>query len=121
MNAQRLREALDAIAAMPGMDGCALVEIEAGMVWHSAGHIGDVQQFAEAASDYWRLYWRLSHHFTGLGDLRASVMIHTNGRITMLPCGKGMLLVALTRQDSPVEWSEWQIRARQLAKLVDQL
>lgn len=121
MKARCLREAIDDIATMPGMSGCALVEIEAGMVWHAAGRIGDIQHFAEAASDYWRLYHRLSHHFTGLGDLRASVMIHTNGRITMIPCGKGMLLVALTGQDSQVEWNDWQIRARQLAKLVDQL
>ena len=55
MKEKRLREAVESMAAMPGLEGCALVEIEAGMVWHHAGHIDGVQTFAEAASDYWRL------------------------------------------------------------------
>lgn len=40
------REAVESMAAMPGLEGCALVEIEAGMVWHHAGHIDGVQTFA---------------------------------------------------------------------------
>mgnify|MGYP000990241923 CR=1 FL=1 len=39
MKEKRLREAVESMAAMPGLEGCALVEIEAGMVWHHAGHI----------------------------------------------------------------------------------
>ena len=70
MKQQRLREALEAMAATPGLEGCALVEIDAGMVWHHAGQIEGVQTFAEAASDYWRLYKRLAGQFADLGDLR---------------------------------------------------
>lgn len=121
MKQQRLRDALEAMAATPGLDGCALVEIEAGMVWHHAGQIDGVQTFAEAASDYWRLYTRLADQFRDLGDLRASAMMHTHGRITLLPCGAGMLLVTLTRQKSEVDWAVWQHKTRQLAQLVDQL
>ena len=83
MTQKALRDALESMAAMPGLEGCALVEIEAGMVWHHAGQIEGVQTFAEAASDYWRLYNRLSHQFKDLGDLKASVMMHAQGRITL--------------------------------------
>lgn len=121
MKEKQLRDALESMASTPGLEGCALVEIEAGMVWHHAGHIQGVQTFAEAASDYWRLYTRLADQFKDLGGLRASVMMHTHGRITLLPCGTGMLLVTLTRQQSGVDWSAWQEKTKELAQLVDQL
>lgn len=121
MKQQRLREALEAMATMPGVEGCALVEIDAGMVWHHAGQIEGVQFMAEAASDYWRLYRRLASQFEDLGALQASLLVHTNGRITLLPCGNGMLLVALTRPHAATDWSAWQTQARALAQLVDRL
>ena len=121
MTQQALRDALEGMAALPGVDGCALVEVDAGMVWHHAGQIEGVQTFAEAASDYWRLYGRLAGQFQDLGELRASVMMHARGRITLLPCGSGMLLVALTRPKSGLDWAQWQDKARQLAQLVDRL
>ena len=121
MKQQALRNKLDAMAQLPGVNGCALVEIDAGMVWHHAGQIEGVQTFAEAASDYWRLYGRLAGQFEDLGELRASVMMHARGRITLLPCGSGMLLVALTRAKSRLDWTLWQDKARQLAQLVNRL
>ncbi|WP_423457796.1 roadblock/LC7 domain-containing protein [Ottowia sp. VDI28] len=121
MKQMQLRQALDAMAQTPGVDGCALVEIETGMVWHHAGSIDDVQTFAEAASDYWRLHKRLSPQFEKLGDLRASIMVHTQGRLTMLPCGKGILLLALTRHQSTTDWAQWQKETRKLALLVEDL
>ena len=121
MKQQRLRDALDDMATLPGLEGCALVEIDAGMVWHHAGRIEGVQNFAEAASDYWRLYRRLAGQFVDLGELRASVLMHSRGRLTLLPCGTGMLLVTLTRQESSVDWAIWQKKTVELARLVDQL
>ena len=121
MNAQDIRNEIEQMGQMPGLDGCALVEIEAGMVWHAAGHIDDVQFVAEAASDYWRLYRRLNQHFAKLGELRACVMMHQRGRITLLPCGTGMLLVTVTRQSHDVDWDEWQRRTHKLAGMVNEL
>ena len=112
---------LTEMAQLPGVMGCALVEIEAGMVWHHAGHIEGVQTFAEAASDYWRLYRRLHTNFEQVGKLRACVMMHDAGRITLLPCGTGMLLVTLTRQKSEIDWALWQEKTRELALLVNEL
>ena len=116
-----LRNAINDMAQAPGVDGCALVEIDAGMVWHHAGHSEDLQTFAEAASDYWRLHNRLAPQFERLGDLRASIMVHAKGRLTMLPCGKGMLLLALTGTHAITDWAQWQKQTRQLATLVEGL
>lgn len=121
MNATRLREALEEVAHMPGLQGCALVEIDAGMVWHAAGQIADVQKIAEASSDYWRLYQRQKVYFEHLGELRAQVMMHREVRITMLPCGEGMLLIALSNERDPVDWARLQAKTQQLKQLVAEL
>jgi predicted regulator of Ras-like GTPase activity (Roadblock/LC7/MglB family) len=107
------------MAGLPGVVGCALVETETGMVWQSAGGIDELTVLAEAASDYWRLHHRLQTSFERLGKLRACVMMHAAGRITLLPCGSGTLLVAVTHEPSGVDWRQWQVRTRQLAAIVD--
>lgn len=119
MKAKVLHIVLNTMADLPGVEGCALVEIETGMVWHTAGQMQGIQHLAEAASDYWRLYTRLDHHFTEIGEMKTSIFIHAKGKITLLPCGKGMLLVAMTSQRSKVDWHQWQNKAKELAKLVD--
>ncbi len=121
MKEQGLRQELDSMAELPGVEGCALVEVVTGMVWHAAGRSEKMQLLSEAASDYWRLYKRLGTHFTELGDMRACAFMHVDSRITLIPCGKDMLLVALTREKAAVNWSEWQNKTRQLAGLVNQL
>lgn len=121
MKVALLRAELDKLASVAGIDGCALVEIDAGMVWHTAGQIPGVQSIAEAASDYWRLYQRLAHHFDDLGDLLGSLMRHTGGQLALLPCGKGMLLVVLAMQKSTVDWSSCFAEAKKLARQIDQM
>ncbi len=121
MNEQSLRDDLNRMAALPGMQGCALVEVSAGMVWYAAGQSLEMQNIAEAASDYWRLYQRLNGHFTQLGHMKAAVFMHVHGRITLMPCGKDMLLVALTQESTLVNWAQWQSQAKDLASRVDRL
>ncbi len=121
MKAERLRQMIDNLAVMPGMAGCALVEIEAGMVWHGAGEIREIAQYAEAASDYWRLSDRLNRHFSILGPLSVALMVHAHGRITMLPCGKGMIMVGITMDKVPVDWAAWQKQVSDLSAVVDSL
>lgn len=119
MNTQRLQSHLTEMAGLPGVVGCALVETQTGFVLQSAGGIAELTVLAEAASDYWRLHHRLQASFERLGMLRACVMMHAAGRITLLPCGSGMLLVAVTHEPSGVDWLQWQIKTRQLAAIVD--
>lgn len=47
--------------------------------------------------------------------------MHSHGRLTLLPCGTGMLLVTLTRQKSEIDWALWQEKTRELALLVNEL
>jgi hypothetical protein len=121
MKSQRLRQAIDDLAAMPGMAGCAVVEIATGMVWHGAGEIREIAEYAEAASDYWRLSDRLNRHFSLLGPLSVALMVHANGRITMLPCGTGMIMVGITMDKALVDWAAWQKKVSELSSLVDSL
>lgn len=121
MIAELLSQALARLAAIEGMNGCALVEIEAGMVWRTAGEIPGAQDIAEAASDYWRLYLRLEPQFKSLGGLRGSLMWHEHGQLVLLPCGQGVLLVGLAMQSGSVNWAECFRQAQELATLVNQL
>ncbi|RYE59799.1 MAG: hypothetical protein EOP20_04210 [Hyphomicrobiales bacterium] len=121
MSSEQLVDALDRMTRVPGLTGCALVEIEAGMVWDTAGQMPDVQRIAEAASDYWRLYLRLAPQFGDLGRLHGSLMWHAQGQLVLLPCGKGVLLVGLAMHDGSVDWPACFEQARELARLVDRL
>lgn len=122
MTAQaKIGQGLHEMTAQPGVEGCALVEIATGMVWYSAGKVAEMQNISEAVSDYWRLYTRLNDHFVKLGDMKAAAFMHAQGNLTLLPCGEGVLLVALTREKSTVNWAQWQSKAKELAILVNLL
>lgn len=105
MNLELLRDRLEAMAALPGMRGCALVDGATGMVWLSAG---DAEQLplAEAATDYWRLCQR-QEAFAGLGRVRAQIVIHEHARVTLVRCGEGLLLVTLSHEPDAVDWKRW--------------
>ena len=118
MNEQVLRDALSTMARVSGLDGCALVEVDTGMVWAASGQQSQLQHIAEVSSDYWRLYQRQRHHFTDLGPLRAQVIMHATGRITMLPCTDGMLLIAISRESESVNWTVWQERVHAIKRLL---
>jgi hypothetical protein len=99
---------VDSVAALPGMIGCALVDIETGMAWSVSGNVEKVQYVCEAASDYWRLYMRLKGEYRGLlGELAAQVMVHSRGRITIVQRSGSMLLVCLSHEPSTVDWTGW--------------
>lgn len=117
----RLREEVERMAQTPQFSGCALVEVDTGMVWHSAGRLQGLDQLGEAVSDYWRLNRRLAGAFIELGDLRISVFLHTKGRVTSMPCGSGMIIVALSEHQAPIDWGLWRTHTRLIESLVQQL
>ena len=121
MKADRIRRAIEEMAELPGMVGCALVEIDAGMVWMSAGKTGNIHDLAEVTSDYWRLYQRLNPHFSDLGELRALVMMHSRDWVSLFPCSRGMLAVTVTRDQKSVDWQSLQAKVRELSALVNDL
>jgi hypothetical protein len=106
--AEALPPLLRALCEGEGLLACALVDIDTGMVVHSAG---DADPIAEAASDYWRLFRRQRPLLSTLGEARAQVLIHDKARLTLTACGKGLLLVCLSGEPDRVDWPAWKRRA----------
>lgn len=119
MKTEALRKALDALSAREGILGCALVELETGMVWHASGSLDSIEDMASCASDYWRLHRRTQHIFAPLGDLRVAMLMHGKGQITVRECGAGVLLVTLTTRLAAVDWKRWKDDHPVLADLVN--
>lgn len=121
MKTQPLREALADMASLPDFLGCALVDMQDGMVCHAVGSLAELEQVVSYSSDYWRLNQRNQPVFEGLGDLRVVVLMHRAGQITLSECGKRMLLVLVTRRLSAIDWDRWKTDHTRLATLVNQL
>lgn len=118
MNSKYLRGKIDSMAKTPGIEGCAVVEVSAGMVWHAAGPINDLPRLTEAASDYWRLYRRLKPNFESLGEMQGCVLIHATHRITMVTCGADMIILTVSKESAQVDWPAWNLRIQQLRELL---
>lgn len=98
MKSQLLRDSLSELAAKTGYLGCALVNIEDGMIWHAVGSVSELEGMASAASNYWRLNSRTQSSFADLGPLQIIALVHRLGQITVCECGKGMLLTVVTER-----------------------
>jgi predicted regulator of Ras-like GTPase activity (Roadblock/LC7/MglB family) len=118
MHAARLRDALQRMAAMPGVLGCAVVDLDAAMAWQAVGVLPQLEALCEGAADYWRMADRRSGEFAGLGGLRAQVLIHASGRLTLVNCGARLLLVCVSAEPDRVDWTQWQPRVQALKELV---
>lgn len=106
---QKLNRILTDIDAMNGVEGSAIVDFRSGMViYTSPGFDDEATPLAEATSDYWRLYERQSGAFNALGPLKISIMIHEKKRLTMLPCGEGLMCLVQTAKVDDIDWLELQ-------------
>lgn len=103
------------LAALEGLQGCALVEAGSGLPWATYGELGDAASLWEAAIDYWRLHERHRPHFQPLGELRAAVMYHSAAILTVMRCTAepDLLLVAAGRYER-VDWRRLQLLNREL-------
>jgi hypothetical protein len=117
MNPALLAAELERLAELDGLLGCALVDADTGMIWQAAGAAGGNPLIAEAAVDYWRLYKRRSPVFGSLGELRAQVVIHSQGRLTLVACGPDLVLVSLSAEPDRVDWARWKALIGQLGVL----
>jgi hypothetical protein len=116
-----VREALQEMARVDGLDGCALADAETGMVWHAAGEAGDMEGLSEASVDFWRLRSRLAGALDALGHLQALVLVHSRRRLTIVACGPALLLVAVSGRDARVDWETWKRNVARLQKLAASL
>jgi hypothetical protein len=117
VNPRVVAHELDAMAAQPGIVGCALVDPATGLIWQSSGRVADAERTWEAAVDYWRLHDRQRSNFRSLGELAAAVMYHHGGVLAMFPCcsDPDLLLVSVGEHRS-VDWTDWQRKTRALGK-----
>lgn len=114
-----LTSLLDQLANYPAVQGCALVEIETGMVWKHAGHLPQVESFAEAAVEVWRVQMRNQQQLAHLGAQRSSICYFANGSMALLPCpGQVPLLLVCIAERTGMNWAGWM---SQIKPLFDQL
>jgi hypothetical protein len=106
INERVLVAALERLAAMPGLLGCTVVDGDTGMPWGATGSFPELAAVCESAWDYWRLACR-RREYASLGELRAIVVMHAQGRVTLVGCGEGLLLVTLSREPDAVDWPRW--------------
>lgn len=96
------------LARFPGVDGCALVEIDSGMVWYHAGSVPDVDRIAEASIEFWRTPIRLSSSFSSMGPLQSTAYSFAEHVVSLFPCSKKPPLVLICiAQKGKVVWREW--------------
>lgn len=112
-----VRIALEAMAERHGLHGCALVDVEAGMVWHAAGPADELPGLAESVTDFWRLHLRQREHLPQLDELMALVLVHATRQITLVGCGPGLVLMALAARNAAVDWPRWHADTGELQKL----
>lgn len=106
---RKINRILSDIDELNGVDGAAVIDYRSGMVIYTSPAFADeATPLAEAASDYWRLYERQSDTFDTLGALKISIMIHEKKRLTMLPCGNGLMCLVQTVKIDNVDWLELQ-------------
>ena len=114
-----IANAVAALAATAGVEGCALVEAETGMAWHHGGRLDGMEMLGEAAVEFWRLQRRLSEHFAVLGPARSAACGFDAHLITLYPCLRGgpdahELVVVCVAQRHRVDWGVWSRGMQQL-------
>lgn len=119
MNAKYIRAKIDSMAKTPGVAGCAVVEISAGMVWHAAGTLEDFVAMAEAASDYWRLYLRVKTNFANFGELTHCTFTHETLQLMLTSCGNDMVFITVCDKDFELNLSDWNFRIYQLRLILE--
>ena len=117
MKEKILREELGALAALEGVESCALVDSQSGLVWHAVGTEPAAEPLWEAAIDYWRLHGRSNAHFAALGELGAAVLYHRNAVLAIIPCAaQSDLLVVCIASHHGMDWRDWQRRVRAMGE-----
>jgi hypothetical protein len=91
-----------------GMQGCALVDADAGMTWHHAGTLADIEQIGEAAVEFRRVQRRLPVYLQNFGPLRSSAHSFYQRVIAIFPCSQEpeLVLVRMVVKQT-MDWARW--------------
>jgi hypothetical protein len=119
---KRIADHVALIGATEGLKGCALVDVDSGMVWFSAGQLEGIDKLGEAGVEYWRVHLRLKNSFEQLGDLNSAMFAFREGILALFPCSDhpSLVLVALAPV-AGMNWLTWGTHVRELKRLIAQL
>jgi len=109
-------DALQALATEVGVDGCALVDMQSGMVLHAVGADIYDEQMWEAGLSYWRQHERQADIFAMLGPIGGIVLHHPGGMVVIFPLREPGLLAVAVGQQKQVDWITWQRRLASLSE-----
>lgn len=107
--AQRIRD----MASFAGLDGCALVESETGMVWHYGGSIPGMERLGEAAIEFWRVQMRLSTELSVVGAPRFAAYSFVNRTVMLYPCSneEDLILICVAARRG-LDWAAWGLQVQ---------
>ena len=117
MNRQAIADEVERLGRSPGVIACALVDGNAGFIYHVTGDRPDLEPLAEAACDYWRLHRRNGNFYGDLGPMIGIVVLHERGVINLLSCTPDTVLVTLAERNR-VTFSNWPERLAPLRQLM---
>jgi hypothetical protein len=105
---QTIADILHGLAAFKGMQGCALVEADTGMVWHYAGKMNDMERVGEAAVEFWRTQNKVATQLGMMGALKFASYNYPQRVINLIPCDeeRGLILVCVAASPGTA-WGEW--------------
>ena len=99
---------VERLAHFPGVQGCALVEADSGMVWYHAGSLPDIESTGEAGIEFWRVPQRLSASFAGLGPLQSAAYSFARCVIALFPCSdRPALVLVCVAAKQGMAWGDW--------------
>jgi hypothetical protein len=119
MNGADVDPLIQELAAFPGMQGCALVDAETGMVWYHSRNFQGIEQIAESAIEFWRIQMRLAGIFSAFGPLQSTAYSFANRVVALFPCcDKPALVLVCVAAKNGVAWAEWGKQVLELKKLL---
>lgn len=118
MQAQPVGALVEQLARFPGVNGCALVDADTGMVWFHAGQQA-MDQVGEAAIEFWRIEMRLARHFSAMGRLQSAAYSFANNVIALFPCAqKPPLVLVCVAAKQGMAWPDWGRRVAELQQVL---
>lgn len=119
MSADFVEAMVQKLGTFPGVEGCALVEVDTGMAWHHGGNLATMERVGEAAIEFWRIQLRLSAYFAGMGPLQSAAYSFSSRVIALFPVmDKPALVLVCVAGKNDMAWKAW---AEGLARLKEVL
>lgn len=111
--AQRIQE----MARSSGIDGCALVERDTGMVWHYGGSMPEMERIGETAIEFWRVQTRLSSQLSVVGALRFAAYSFANRTVMLYPSSndEDLILICVAARQG-VDWTQWGLEVQRFRR-----